>query len=186
MTVLFASILVCSLNTDEARSDAKICGLNSLYLVARYLDEDKQLGPLEQLLPTNKAPFSMAELDNAARSLGFNTSARHFMKKESVDFPSPAILHLRIKEDATQPDHFLACFGENSDGLIVAELPQEPFVIPRYRLLEIWDGDILYISNRPGFAKPTLVVVGLVALLVIVAVQPRLKLATRNNGGEAK
>jgi ABC-type bacteriocin/lantibiotic exporter with double-glycine peptidase domain len=123
--------------------------LNSLTLLLAFLSGDSDQSELTQLLPIERAPFSLLELESAARAQGFETELARWRWPKEAALTCPAILHVRGKDSSTAPDHFLASFGETADGLCVAEFPKKPFILPRRRLEQIWRGDVLYI-DRPG------------------------------------
>ncbi len=152
MTLWFGLSLVMLAADGDARTDRNACGLNSLTLALAFLSDDPDQGPLNDLLPMDQAPFSFADLDGAARRLGYKTYLVRWTSHGAATFDCPAILHIRAKRSSSEPDHFLACFGETAEGLIVAEFPDAPFVLPRHRLERIWDGDVLYIESRDGIA----------------------------------
>ena len=135
--------------SDDVRADRDACGLNNLTLVLAYLSGDPDQPGLAQLLPLKRAPFSLAELELAAHSLGYDTELARWRRPKQASFRCPAILHIRRSESSTAPDHFLACFGESADGICVAEFPRPPLILSRRRLERVWDGDLLYV-DRPG------------------------------------
>jgi ABC-type bacteriocin/lantibiotic exporter with double-glycine peptidase domain len=152
LTAWLALIIVTQ--NPEARDivyvDRNTCGLNSLSLVLAFLSSNPDQSELSDLLPIDKAPFSFEELDSAACRLGYKTSLVHWRSVHGASFDCPTILHIRSKRSSGVPDHFLACFGETSDGLFVAEFPYPPFILPRHRLEQIWSGDALYIEKPTG------------------------------------
>jgi len=133
----------------DARADRNACGLNSMTMALAFLSGDPDQGELARRLPLERAPFTLADLDSAARSLGYETYLARWRLPGEAVFGCPTILHIRGKESSRVPDHFLVCFGETAAGLCVAEFPGKPFVLPRRRLERIWDGDLLYV-DRPG------------------------------------
>src|SRR5579883_665495 len=137
--------------SDDVRADRNACGLNSMTLALAFLSGEPDQGELARRLPLDHAPFSLAELDAAARSLGYETFLARWHSVGEAEFGCPAILHIRANENSRSPDHFLACFGETAGGLCVAEFPRKPFILPRRRLERIWDGDVLSIDH-PGRA----------------------------------
>lgn len=134
----------------DARADRKVCGRNGLGLVLAHLGAPTDFARLDSLLPNDRAPFSFAEVEEAARTAGRRTHLVRWKRPGEADFRGPSILHLRMGKSSTEADHFLACFGETSEGLCVAEFPNKPFFLPRHRLEQIWDGDVLYIDNGDG------------------------------------
>jgi ABC-type bacteriocin/lantibiotic exporter with double-glycine peptidase domain len=151
MIYLCAGLMVLAVQDgDGTRTDRNLCGLNSLTLVLSFLSDDPHQEEIDKLLPIERAPFSLAELDSAARQLGYKTSLIHWNSVADAVFDCPAIIHLRARQTSTEPDHFVACFGETSEGLCLAEFPSPPFMLPRHRLDRFWDGDVLYIEKPNG------------------------------------
>jgi hypothetical protein len=73
-------------------------------------------------------------------------------EKSAATFTCPAVVHVRASRSSVAPDHFIACFGETTDGLCVGEFPNAPFVMSRARFNDFWDGDVLYIDLDDGTA----------------------------------
>lgn len=143
---LFAMSLTMS-GGDEiiVRADRNVCGSNSLLAIIYFLGGSMDRRKLDSLLPVEKAPFSMRQLNDAAVHLGYITEAYHFENKNKISFEHPAILHIKKKDTSMSPDHFMACVGETTEGLVVVDFPRDPFLLDRQRLFQIWDGDALFI-----------------------------------------
>jgi len=151
MTTVIALSLSLLGQSNDARADRDVCGLNSMTLVLAFLSGDPDQSELAGRLPLERAPSSLTDLDWSARGLGYETYLARWRSPAEAAFRSPTILHIRGNESSRVPDHFLACFGETAAGLCVAEFPGKPFILPRSRLERIWNGDVLYV-DRPGGA----------------------------------
>ena len=150
---MLAILSIALLSMDDrvdSRLDRNACGLNSLALLNAFLGAPEGRGPLEQVLPMSRAPFSYRDLESAAIHVGLKTYLVHWGSKSRATFACPSILHIRANRPTGPPDHFLACFGETAEGLVVAEFPHPPFVLPRSKLEPLWDGDVLYVERPDG------------------------------------
>jgi len=136
----------------EVRVDRNMCGYNSMMLVLAYLNVPSGALKMRALMPPEQAPFTFAQLEACARMCGCRTYLTRYSDRERAKFACPAILHVRATTNSSIPDHFVACFGETRDGLVAADFPGEPVIVPRFRLLEFWDGDVLFIDTEEGTA----------------------------------
>lgn len=150
MLAILSVMLLAMDERADSRLDRNACGLNSLALINTFLGASEGRGQLERLLPMSRAPFSYRDVEGAARHVGRKTYLVHWGSKSSATFACPAILHIRANQPTGPPDHFLACFGETAEGLVVAEFPHPPFILPRSKLEPLWDGDVLYVENPQG------------------------------------
>lgn len=134
---------------DSTRADAQVCGANSLALAAAYV-ADIHASDIYSLLSAERAPFSLGDLEDAARKAGLRSSVLRWKNKEAARFHCPAILHVRGQSSSTQCDHFIVCFGESEEFLCVADYPRPPTLVPRDHVFEYWEGDALYVDDATG------------------------------------
>jgi ABC-type bacteriocin/lantibiotic exporter with double-glycine peptidase domain len=142
------AIFVAHPNSDT-RVDDKVCGMNSLMLGAAYVN-DIDPDQVRDLLDPERAPFSLQDLDQAARQLQLRTALWRWRDKRLARFDCPAILHIRASENSTECDHFIVCFGHNGEKLCVADYPRHPSLVSREWVLRFWDGDALYLDRANG------------------------------------
>ncbi len=173
---------------NDTRIDAKMCGANSLALAARFVG-NVQPERILALMEASRAPFSLRDLDGAARAVGLRTAVLHWHDKREARFTCPAVLHVRVSETSTSADHFLTCFGSRGEDLCVADFPGPPAFVSREWVLRFWDGDALYLDGGDGtqiasltrgdhFQEALFVVVGLAGAAFILLTGR--KLARRN------
>ncbi len=134
----------------EPKADGPLCGRNGLGLALTFLDGTFHSEALDELLPSNRAPYSMADLERASHALGKRTFAAHWTRIGEATLDGPVILHVRSNPSTLQPNHYLVCFGETAMGLCVVDYPRQPFLLQRHQLTDTWDGDALYIDNGDG------------------------------------
>jgi hypothetical protein len=136
----------------EVRLDRDMCGYNSVMLVLDYLEMSLDASKIRALLPAEQAPFTFAQLERCARLCGCRTYLVHYTDRERATFRCPAILHVRANINSLVPDHFVVGFGETRDGLVAADFPGEPVIVPKSRLMQYWEGDALFIEAESGTA----------------------------------
>lgn len=130
----------------EVEVEAKCCGRYALSLVAGFLD-DREPGPdWESGLPSDAAPFSLSQLEAAAKQAGFEAASVHWPDPSAADLSIPCVLHVKPPGGS---DHFIACFGSRGDNVLIGDYPGWPKFVPRATLLRIWSGHALYLG-RPG------------------------------------
>ncbi|MEX2176519.1 MAG: DUF1573 domain-containing protein [Pirellulaceae bacterium] len=137
-----------ALQSSDTRIGAQVCGSNSLTLAASYLS-GTPADEVHALLDPARAPFSLADLDRAARQVGLQTAVLRWNDKRQARFDCPAVLHVRAKHASTACDHFITCFGEQGDYLCVADFPGAPKLVSRDWVFRFWEGDALYL-DAPG------------------------------------
>lgn len=166
-------VLACCVS-DDADAGRLACGINSVTLALNYLGKSTDENTLRRLLPIERAPFSLKELEDAATQMGMKTRSYHWESPKTAKFLCPSILHIRGNSLDGPPDHFVVCFGETKAGLCVAEFPQHPTILSREKLEQIWDGDALYIENMDGAVidqldhgfRNRLIVIAIVGMLI--------------------
>jgi len=141
---------------DDARLDRDMCGLNSLAVVSAFVQKNPNRSIFDHLLPAEKAPFSLAELERAAGELGLKTYLATWSSKSQARFECPGILHVRARPDSKSPDHFVACMGMTDDKVCIVDFPSAPRLVARDDLLAAWEGDVLYIQGSDGRVIDTL------------------------------
>lgn len=124
------------------------CGRAALTVVARYLRPDGPPGTWERYLPSDRAPFSVGEVTDAAAAAGLDSVSVHWEQPTRARFDIPCVLLL--KSDAPdRPGHFVACLGERGGHVCLADYPARPALIPRERLYQVWTGTAIYVG-LPG------------------------------------
>jgi ABC-type bacteriocin/lantibiotic exporter with double-glycine peptidase domain len=134
-----------------AASDVKReqCGKYSLSLAANYLNGEHGQEVWDQLLPSDRAPFSLADLESAARQAGLDTLLVQWADPSAADLRDVCILHVKASESSVQPDHFVTCFGTDRSAVLLGDYPNTPSWVSRDKLRRYWSGTALYIG-RPG------------------------------------
>jgi len=147
--VCVASPVLAHERSADYRIDRNVCGRVSLMCVLHFVSGKSYDLELQRLLPDERAPFSIAEIEVAARTLGFETRLVKWATPSQATFPCAAVVHVRTKTASANPDHFVACYGESAGGLCIGNFPAQPFVISRSQFNEFWSGYALYV-HRPG------------------------------------
>jgi hypothetical protein len=148
-----AAVIIALALGGDSRIDAEVCGRNALGIVAAYHRArvtDLDLEYLDRLLPNAKSPFSFADLKRASETIGLEAHLVHWRNKNAVRLDCAAILRVRAQPGSPEADHFIACFGAAGDGIVVADFPGATTTVPRDRLFDIWDGEMLYVEPRPA------------------------------------
>jgi len=125
-------------------------------VVAAFLNLDAEGHVLNEVLPEQNAPYSLAELDEAGRTIGLNTYLVKWSAKTTARFNCPAVLYIRGSRLSPSADHFIACLGESGDKLCVVDFPRKPQLVDRERVFTRWDGEVLYLETKAGMAIPRL------------------------------
>jgi ABC-type bacteriocin/lantibiotic exporter with double-glycine peptidase domain len=142
---MFTAQLVVS--DQEVRTDRQICGLNCLKVISSCLGDTISEIRFEEILPKSKAPYSMADLSDAAVSLGYSALAMHASDLENQRFDRLAILHIRGRKESEKPDHFIVLFGQRDGRYLIEDFPSDPFFVTKQQLMSVWEGDFLEISK---------------------------------------
>ena len=141
--------LACSDTTADVIVESKCCGRYALTLVGRFVNAERLPAAWDRSLPSEKAPFSLRELEGAARDAGLQTLLVQWSDPFAADLRCPCILHIRATEYSAEPDHFIACFGSKGQEVCLGDYPRLPTMIPQKKLCRYWRGAALYVS-RPG------------------------------------
>jgi predicted double-glycine peptidase len=181
---------VFALSPSDNRVDRNVCGRISLMSVLHFVSGNSHAEELGHLLPNERAPFSMAEIEAAARTLGYQTRLMSWSSKTQAAFPCPAVVHVRARGTSGSPDHFIACFGETAGGLCVGDFPLPPFSVSREDFNDYWAGHTLYIDQprslrmhllgSPLWMRLLAVDVGALVLAACLIRRPASRCATEN------
>jgi ABC-type bacteriocin/lantibiotic exporter with double-glycine peptidase domain len=145
---LYVLSVVCGSapDTDLGR---ECCGRFALGMAVSVFDPGYAELPWEDLLPSSHAPFSLADLERAARQIGLDALAVQWDDLQAADLSCACILHVRHSESSTEPDHFVTCFGSDRSAVLLADYPKMPVWVSREKLHRHWSGTALYLG-RPG------------------------------------
>ena len=97
-----AVILLSLIGTKPAndmRIETRCCGRYALAVVAGFLNPEDRSEAWECLLPSASGPFSLAQLDAAARSAGYDTLLVRWTDGRTADLRRPCILFGRRSQD---------------------------------------------------------------------------------------
>lgn len=155
VAALLLSCLAAAPPGDDARVEPQQCGLYALASAATFAGLDRPFDRWANALATERAPFSLADLEAAARSAGLDTYLLRWLDVLAADLDCPCVLHVKATESSPVPDHFVACFGTNGDDVCLGDYPGFPTLVPREKLRRFWDGTALYVASRgdPQFAR---------------------------------
>lgn len=94
---------------DEVEVQPQLCGRYALALVTDFLNADTPWDALDRSLPAEVAPFSLLDLETAAREVGLDTLLLQLSEPLAADLECPCILHIKVTEYSDEPNHFVAC-----------------------------------------------------------------------------
>lgn len=145
--LLILSASTAQMNNEQVIIAPQMCGLHSVALVVNSLKESDHLtwNELCELLPPDRAPFSLSQIEFAAHKLGFETLALEWPDGVRPSFPCPAILQLFTPAGDS---HFITCFGELGGNVVLADFPGPVQIVPFEHLSAKWRGVTLYVSRR--------------------------------------
>ncbi|QDU64112.1 hypothetical protein Pan216_50010 [Planctomycetes bacterium Pan216] len=134
-----------SLGGSAARDDGR-CAVesfrDSLALLGAFPNDQEVM----RFFPDGGEPFSLADVDFAATSMGFQTLAVRWDQVELAEFPCPAILHVRRRPDSGKSDHFVVCAGRDGDNLCIINYPGTPQIVSIDSLGRRWSGVAMYLD----------------------------------------
>src|SRR5262245_39734997 len=80
---------------SQVQMDRNLCGRHALAIVAQYAGAPISSKAMDAVLPVEGAPFSLADLDQAARAVGLTTDLVRSRSVGNPDLTSPSILYWR-------------------------------------------------------------------------------------------
>jgi ABC-type bacteriocin/lantibiotic exporter with double-glycine peptidase domain len=129
--------------------EQKYCGRHAIALVTSFVTGEEPSQVWDHLLPVDRAPFSLSELEQAAREAGFDTALVRWSDFNAAVLDCPCILYIKTSRYSAQPDHFIACLGSKDSAVCLADYPRWPSWVARENLRDVWSGVVLYV-DRPG------------------------------------
>lgn len=143
-------------STEKKHSNAQVpyktaCGPISCYAAVKYLGGDI---PLEEIISSCKwqegKMTSLGSMQNALNKLSsVRCQAVRMTPSQLSDYLNSgqyaAILPIRKHTDSI--DHSVCAFGSNESGILYIDYPELIVNVPIRNLTEVWDGEVLLISE---------------------------------------
>jgi ABC-type bacteriocin/lantibiotic exporter with double-glycine peptidase domain len=171
--MLFSLVLITQLvlTDQEVRTDRQICGLNCLKVISSSLGDKISEPRFEEILPKSNAPYSMADLSDAAVSLGYTALAMHSDNIDNQVGKNISILHIRGRKESEKPDHFVVLFGQKEGRYLIEDFPGDPFFVTKQQLMSVWEGDYLEIgkSDYRSAIKRTSTIITIIIAMISIA-----------------
>ena len=117
--------------------------LHSLVIVARMLGLPAETEQLKRAYVVSDEGMDTLSLLRAARDLGLKAKALHPKPSRLSQLPMPAIAHLKNGHYAV----VVKMLGEDRVVIIDPHRPQ-PISVPLEKLLELWDGEMIFLTRR--------------------------------------
>jgi ABC-type bacteriocin/lantibiotic exporter with double-glycine peptidase domain len=132
----------------SAAGDDNRCGPRSLTICGEALGVVESAARIETCLPPTGQPFSLKEIQQAARQLGLDTRAVQWTAAPADFTWGTAAAVLPIQRPGQSP-HFVALLAVHGEAMTLLDDPHPPVVISATDLRTRWgwDGSALYIAR---------------------------------------
>ncbi len=125
-------------------SPYRACGLNCLFVVAKWNEIDTTLTALSnEVAPRDSGDSSVADLERAALALGLDPVAARVEMEDLDTIPLPAIVHLGSQARQSSASHYVVLIGLHPQGVILIDPPGGATLHPYSEFAKEWTGVIL-------------------------------------------
>ncbi len=127
------------------------CGLYCIYSLLRFKGLEPDFRDLVKPEYFGRLRgSSMAELNRAAHDYGFHAGvAARLSTKALRKSPHQGILHVKAGPEAKDYDHYALYLGTEKGKAKVFNPPEAPKLVSFADLASLWDGRVLFLSDRP-------------------------------------
>jgi hypothetical protein len=132
LSLLLISCVVPGTAPDGEVVNEQFCGRYALSVAASFLGMPH--ADWATALPPEAAPYSLSDMDHAARMAGLDSLILHWDDVSNADLGGVCILLVRSTVSSPVPDHFVACFGSDRSTVLLGDFPLPPTWVSREKL----------------------------------------------------